>query len=131
MFISEKVQAILEREHLLAGNIPKQIWLYDADFEKSAPSYIKNEYKLISKYCGVFETRGDRRAGTHLFQGVTILLMLLEMAHSKAIDHKKISDLFPRSRFFATHFEPNVLPVPYAPPIPSTFVKRILQEGGI
>jgi len=27
---------------------------------------LKNEAKLLSKYCCVFETIGDRRVGTHL-----------------------------------------------------------------
>lgn len=38
---------------------------------------------MISKYCCVFETRGDRRAGTHLISPLEVLFLTI-MDHSKA-----------------------------------------------
>lgn len=57
---------MLKKENYIAGNFPLKIWLYDVNFERSLPNYVKNDRKLISKYCGVFETRGEKRAATHL-----------------------------------------------------------------
>lgn len=47
---------------------------------------------MISKYCAVFETQGDRRAGTHLISPLEILFLGL-VDHSKTgwkeVFHKK------------------------------------------
>ncbi len=36
---------------------------------------LKNDIKLLPKYCCVFETQGDRRVGTHLISPLEILFL--------------------------------------------------------
>lgn len=61
--MSFKIKAILDKAGLPIGNIPYKIWQYSSATLPSLP-----------KFCGVFETLGEKRLGSHLLTAVDQLL---------------------------------------------------------
>ena len=47
-------------------NKPRGYWVYPQETPLYKQYSLKNDGVLIKKVCGVFETLGERRAGTHL-----------------------------------------------------------------
>ena len=56
------VNELLKEHKLSGGNIPRGLWEY------------ADESYGVKKYCAIFETLGDMRLGTHLFQGLHRLI---------------------------------------------------------
>ena len=67
------------------ANIPLYCYNFPTQYEG-----VMNELPLISKYCCVFETRGDRRAGTHLISPLEMLFV--NMFNFEPIEWKKMID---------------------------------------
>jgi hypothetical protein len=66
---------ILETNGLVGANIPLGVWHYVPGEENTYSDLgLKNEHPEMDKYCGLFETLGDKRLQTHLFQGLTTLI---------------------------------------------------------
>lgn len=132
MYMAQCVENMLKKEGFLGGNIPLKVWLYDQDFEKALPQYVKNECKQVSKYCGVFETRGEKRAATHLLQGINILLLMIALVHREQINHQEIIALFPADRQTKKKEEnPAWIAVPHNPFIDYIDIEQFLKAGGM
>ena len=63
--MSSVVADILSKYGITVGNRPVGIWRYQLS-EEPLP--------LLAKYCGLFETLGERRLGSHLIPGLESLL---------------------------------------------------------
>jgi hypothetical protein len=76
--MTARMEDILGRYNIPSDNRSVGLWSYDESFEKDLEdtTHIKlfNERKLIPKYCSVYSTIGEKRLGTHLLQGLDILL---------------------------------------------------------
>jgi hypothetical protein len=72
LYITDLVSKILEMRGFICGNKSVGYWEYDGFDEVTSRfgNYIgkplRNECPEVDKYCGVFETLGDKRLGTHL-----------------------------------------------------------------
>jgi len=55
-----------------SANFPVSFYEFPSHFKDSI---LRNDLPLFSKYCCVFETRGDRRVGTHLISPLEILFL--------------------------------------------------------
>ena len=76
-YVNKKLNSILTKEYpfISLGNIPIGFWIYPHEqsiYDKIGK--IHNEKPYIDKYCGLFETNGERRLGEHLLKGVNILI---------------------------------------------------------
>lgn len=60
--------------------------LFFYEFPVLLPSPLRNDLPLLTKYCCVFETKGDRRAGTHLISPLEILFLNLLDIDSLPLD---------------------------------------------
>ena len=47
---------------------------------------LRNDLKLLPKYCCVFETAGDRRVGTHLISPLEIIFLNIVQTHAEEFD---------------------------------------------
>ena len=73
LYYQAKINALLEENKLVGANIPIGVWAYGRFTEEETG--LKNEHKdTIDKYCGIFETLGDRRLQTNLMQGMHRLI---------------------------------------------------------
>lgn len=73
LFMTRIVNDILEQEiGEKSANIPILFYEFPKDIQSLD---LKNEVSLLSKYCCVFETWGDRRAGTHLISPLEIIFL--------------------------------------------------------
>ena len=72
-YMTNYIKNILDKEGILIGNIPVGIWKYE-HFPEGNEFKIKDAGKLIDKYCGIFETKGEKRLATHLLQGLELIL---------------------------------------------------------
>ena len=68
---------MLEPYGIQCGNIPIGMWRYPHQSEVYKQNSLKNEASAITKVCGVFETLGEKRAGTHLIQGLNMIIYVL------------------------------------------------------
>lgn len=70
LYYTQLAGDIFEANQLLTGNRPLGVWKY----EFSHPT-LKNDHSAqIDRFCGLFETLGDRRLATNLFQGLELLV---------------------------------------------------------
>jgi hypothetical protein len=85
---------ILHQEGILVGNVPVGIWKYEY-FQKDNALNLKDETPLIDKFCGVFETFGEKRLATHLLQGLEVLLhfIIKEAGENEDIIEQLVKDL--------------------------------------
>ena len=67
--MTNKINDILKNYDLISGNKSIGFWNYNNLFNNNA----NNDFPFIPKYCGVFETLGEKRVA-HFFQGIEILL---------------------------------------------------------
>ena len=68
-YTSDLIGKLLAKHGVLVGNLPLAMWQYDSIQEDALPEVIK--------YCGVFETLGEKRLASHLFPGLESLLPLV------------------------------------------------------
>ena len=67
--MSTIVSDILSKFNIPVGNRPVGVWHYQQLLREPLPR--------IAKYCGLFETLGEKRVGSHLLPGLESLLPLL------------------------------------------------------
>ena len=70
------INAELGKRNKPIANIPVGFFEYERGFTKQlrVESELKDDLPLLPKYCCVFETRGERRVGTHLISSLEVLL---------------------------------------------------------
>ncbi|KAL5476146.1 hypothetical protein EMCRGX_G026057 [Ephydatia muelleri] len=90
-FMSEHVGKVLAAQGMVVGNRPRGMWKY---------SLPQEPLPKIEKWCGLFETLGERRLASHLLVGLDLLLPL--MFPDLVSSHDKVLDLFPRARMICT-----------------------------
>ncbi|CAD8113502.1 unnamed protein product [Paramecium sonneborni] len=76
LFMNRKVEQILKKYNIETGNISIGYWQY-GDIEsinQNLEKNLQNQISLIPKYCGIYETIGDLRLGTHLLQGLRLIV---------------------------------------------------------
>ncbi|CAD8190650.1 unnamed protein product [Paramecium pentaurelia] len=76
LFMNRKVEQILKKYNIETGNISIGYWQY-GDIEsinQNLEKNLQNQISLIPKYCGIYETIGDFRLGTHLLQGLRFIV---------------------------------------------------------
>lgn len=66
--MSHLVGELLSELEIIIGNRPVGMWRYNIP-EEPAP--------LVAKYCGLFETLGERRVGSHLIPGLDALVSIM------------------------------------------------------
>ena len=82
----------LEPHGILSANIPMGYYLYDD--ERQHPIPLTSEH--FQPACIVEKTRGDRRLGTHILAGISLLLN--ELIDYDQIDSEKLLSCFPATR---------------------------------
>ena len=79
LYYTYKVNEILKKVGMQTANTPIGVWKYSNDlkFISSNDNIEKplNSVPELDKYCGIFMTKGDKRARTHLLGGLEILLI--------------------------------------------------------
>ena len=76
---------ILTEHDIAVGNKPLGVWKY------SIPD---DPLSSVVKYCGLFETLGEKRVSSHLLPGLEALVPLL----FPAVTHEEVWSLFPDDR---------------------------------
>ena len=114
LYITNYVMDKCEKYGLICGNIPVGFHLY-----KNLPEGLLNEAELCDKYCGVYLTGGDKRLGSHFFDGLNyILSALFENTEylseffgtsNHQADFNKITDYLPSKNFSFVNKENNTL----------------------
>ena len=79
LYYSNKINEILEKNHMKGSNIPVGYFKYDKNLKfinnlLNEDNKIINEVPEIDKYCSIYETLGDRRLGSHLLKGMEMLI---------------------------------------------------------
>lgn len=90
LFMSHLISEILQPFGLEVGNRPIGYWKYESDPSQT----VQFELPLIEKYCGIYETLGEKRLGSHLLSGLSIIAEKL----SHFFDSNSINQLFPPAR---------------------------------
>lgn len=90
LLMTDKINKFLTPLGFESGNKPIGFYLYG-----EIPNNLDNSFAKIPKFCGVFETLGEKRVATHLFQGFEALL--LEFIRFSEIKFK-IKEVFPKER---------------------------------
>lgn len=87
LYFSAKVHSILQPFGLMAGNKPHGLWKYSHTIKNT-----ENAFPLIEKYCGIYETFGDKRLATNLITGLFGIIdrLLLSAIKSGAIDEEEL-----------------------------------------
>lgn len=91
LFMTNKINEILKNYDLISGNKSLGFWKYNNLINNN----INNDFPLIPKYCGVFETLGEKRVASHFFQGIEIFLTGIINEIGIEIN---IRDIFPKDR---------------------------------
>ena len=65
LYYSKKINDILKPYGFTVGNYPIGVWKYGENIKNTL-----NECPKIEKYCGIYETLGDKRLATNLINGV-------------------------------------------------------------
>ncbi|CAD8116637.1 unnamed protein product [Paramecium primaurelia] len=76
LFMNRKIEQILKKYNIETGNISIGYWQY-GDIEsinQNLEKNLQNQIPLVPKYCGIYETIGDFRLGTHLLQGLRLIV---------------------------------------------------------
>ena len=90
LFMSHLISETLRPYGIEVGNRPIGYWKYESDPSQT----VKFELPLIEKYCGVYETLGEKRLGSHLLSGLSTIAAKL----SNSFDLNGIKQLFPPAR---------------------------------
>ena len=111
LFYSEKVAENLKKINIPCANIPIGFWKYNKNLEilpkenikKEEIPKLENQIPEIDKYCGIFQTLGDKRLKTHLLFGLEKFLDAISKlcVHKKLISNEslnEIKNIFPSSR---------------------------------
>lgn len=75
LYFSAKINKILEPHGLMAGNKPHGLWKYSPHIKNT-----ENAFPLLEKYCGIYETYGDKRLATNLMTGLFAIIDRLILA---------------------------------------------------
>ena len=98
LYMSGHITKILSEYGIECANRPIGFWEYPRENQIYEQNNIKNESPDIEKICTVFETLGEKRAGTHLIQGLNMLLWAFTKRYHKETNYQALKDLFPESR---------------------------------
>ena len=100
LYYTNKINNILKKYNLVGCNIPIGYFKYDKNIKfinntLNKDNEIINEVPEIDKYCSIYETLGDRRLGSHLLNGIEMLIeSIIETAIDKYdLNEKTINDL--------------------------------------
>ena len=111
LFYSEKVDENLKKINIRCANLPIGFWKYDKDLQILPKENIKkedfpkleNQMPEIDKYCGIFQTLGDKRLKTHLLFGFEKILEIIsklcvskKLINNESLD--EIKKIFPPTR---------------------------------
>jgi len=97
--MTERIGEILLTHDILCGNKSVGFWLYPDEEDHYKKLGIVNACPHIDKFCGVFETLGEKRLATHLLQGVEVLLHFLVSNYcNKSFTKETILGLYPAER---------------------------------
>lgn len=80
--MTENINKIMKEKLGIFPPANDPLYAFDYPAEEISKNNLPNDLPLINKYCVVFQTQGDRRAGTHLISPLEILFLGL-------IDHGK------------------------------------------
>jgi len=98
LLMTEKIDSFLKDFGFQSANRSIGFWLYPeniGDIDKS----LSNEFPKIQKYCGIFETLGEKRVATHLFQGFEALLAEIIRFQEKIKGFSmNLDEVFPKDR---------------------------------
>ena len=110
-FYSEKLDAILKEHNIHCANSPIGFWKYGKDLhilpkenvKKEDIPNLENKMPEIDKYCGIFQTLGDKRLRTHLLCGLEKILEIIStLCVSKQLINEEllneIKKIFPATR---------------------------------
>ncbi len=84
-YMSELVGQLLSEHSIPIGNKPMGLWQYKIP-EDPTP--------MVTKYCGLFETLGERRVSSHLLPGLEALVCSL----FPSVTEEEVWGLFPPDR---------------------------------
>jgi hypothetical protein len=82
-FMTWHINLILSNHNYFTGNIPLRYWRYNY-----------SHLPLIEKFCGVYQTLGEKRLGSHLIAGADLILSKLE----KYCDADTLMSMFHHTR---------------------------------
>jgi len=82
LYMTHKINELIQTQGYCTGNYPVGYWKYE-----------DSEYD-IEKFCGIFQTLGEKRLGTHLLGGLDRVLSILQ----QSLDTQKLSEMFPNER---------------------------------
>lgn len=95
LFMTQEINTFLQEFGYETGNKSHGFWLYSEEI----PPELNNVFPKIPKFCGVFETFGEKRVATHLFQGFEALwreiIRISDIIEGFLID---ITSIFPKDR---------------------------------
>lgn len=93
--MTDRVNEVMRRAGREVANVPVGFYEYQRGFRGQLPKQeeaIKDDLDLLPKYCCVFETKGERRLGTHLISSLEVLL-----ATFVETDKEKLKELFKKA----------------------------------
>lgn len=96
--MSDKITKILKTFDIECANKPIGYWEYPSKSEVYEKHGLRNDSPDLAKVCTIFETLGEKRAGTHLLQGLNMILWAFLTRFSKETNWQTISELFPEDR---------------------------------
>lgn len=84
-YMSERVGQLLSEHEIAVGNKPVGLWRYEVPSDTTP---------MVTKYCGLFKTLGERRVSSHLLPGLETLVCSLYPSLTK----EEVWCLFPAER---------------------------------
>eukprot|EP00042_Codosiga_hollandica_P017814 m.50213 g.50213 ORF g.50213 m.50213 type:complete len:523 (+) comp48082_c0_seq1:103-1671(+) len=78
-FMARKISEALRPVGIQVGNVPLGWFAYDS----TTPAH---PYPAVGRYCGIFETIGDRRLSDHVLRGLELLLPELILSSPTRVD---------------------------------------------
>jgi len=116
-YMTEQITGILAEHKILCGNRSVGFWLYPGEEEHYKKLGIVNACPRIDKFCGVFETLGEKRLATHLLQGVEVLLhFLVDEYCNKSFSKDTILGMYPEERLIKDDPSLSVTPLSWLGP---------------
>ena len=98
LYMSQVIADALRPHGYEVGNVPIGYWKYTEDSTQT----VQFALPLIPKYCGVYETFGEKRLGSHLLTGLTTLAEHL----NSCFDINALKQLFPAERCVGEEITP-------------------------
>jgi hypothetical protein len=90
LYMSHLISEVLQPYGLEVGNRPIGYWKYESDPSET----VQFELPLIEKYCGIYETMGEKRLGSHLLSGLSMIVE--QLSHN--FDLNAVKQFFPSTR---------------------------------